>query len=87
MDRWCREFDNWAFCDAMSFNLFDRSRHAWAKVTQWSSRRNEFEKRWVGKDALLELTSARVRKAAQGLSLQCLNWQGHEDTQLIMRAS
>ena len=45
MDRWCRDFDNWAFCDAMSFNLFDRSRHAWAKVTEWSRRRNEFEKR------------------------------------------
>ena len=45
MDRWCKDFDNWAFCDAMSFNLFDRTPHAWAKVTQWSSRRNEFEKR------------------------------------------
>ena len=45
MDRWCRDFDNWAFCDAMSFNLFDRSPHAWTKVTQWSSRRKEFEKR------------------------------------------
>jgi 3-methyladenine DNA glycosylase AlkD len=45
MDRWCKDFDNWAFCDAMSFNLFDRSRLAWAKVKQWSSRRNEFEKR------------------------------------------
>jgi 3-methyladenine DNA glycosylase AlkD len=43
MDRWC--FDNWAFCDAMSFNLFDRTPHAWAKVMQWSSKRNEFEKR------------------------------------------
>ena len=32
MDRWCKDFDNWAFCDAMSFNLFDRSPHAWAKV-------------------------------------------------------
>ena len=37
MDRWCQDFDNWAFCDAMSFNLFDRSPQAWAKVTQWSS--------------------------------------------------
>lgn len=45
MERWCRDFDNWAFCDAMSFNLFDRTPHAWAKVAQWSSRRNEFEKR------------------------------------------
>ncbi|HEX5715721.1 MAG TPA: DNA alkylation repair protein, partial [Thermoanaerobaculia bacterium] len=45
MDRWCKDFDNWAFCDAMSFNLFDRSPHAWAMVTKWSTRRNEFEKR------------------------------------------
>jgi 3-methyladenine DNA glycosylase AlkD len=45
MDRWCKDFDNWAFCDAMSFNLFDRTPHAWEKVAQWSSKRNEFEKR------------------------------------------
>ena len=45
MDRWCREFDNWAFCDAMSFNLFDRTPHAWTKVNEWSRRPNEFEKR------------------------------------------
>lgn len=45
MDRWCKSFDNWAFCDAMSFNLFDRTPHAWAKVDQWSSSRHEFEKR------------------------------------------
>jgi 3-methyladenine DNA glycosylase AlkD len=45
MERWCKEFDNWAFCDAMSFNLFDRTPHAWSKVAEWSGRRNEFEKR------------------------------------------
>jgi 3-methyladenine DNA glycosylase AlkD len=45
MDRWCKDFDNWAICDAMSFNLFDRTPHAWAKVAEWSRRRHEFEKR------------------------------------------
>lgn len=45
MDQWCREFDNWAFCDALSFHLFDRSPHAWKKVEQWSRRKGEFEKR------------------------------------------
>jgi len=45
MDRWCKSFDNWAFCDAMCFNLFDRTPQAWTKVRQWSSRRGEFEKR------------------------------------------
>ena len=32
MDRWCKDFDNWAYCDTLSFNLFDRTPHAWAKV-------------------------------------------------------
>ena len=45
MERWCKDFDNWAVCDAMSFNLFDRTPHAWTKVAQWSSRGHEFEKR------------------------------------------
>jgi 3-methyladenine DNA glycosylase AlkD len=45
MDRWCRDFDNWAICDTMCFNLFDRSPHAWTKVEQWSIKRGEFEKR------------------------------------------
>jgi 3-methyladenine DNA glycosylase AlkD len=45
MDRWCRDFDNWATCDTLCFSLFDRSPHAWRKVEQWSKRRPEFEKR------------------------------------------
>ena len=45
MDRWCRDFDNWAICDTACFHLFDRTPHAWSKVTQWSGRREEFVKR------------------------------------------
>ncbi len=45
MDRWCRDFDNWGICDTVCFCLFDRTPHAWCKVTQWSRRREEFEKR------------------------------------------
>lgn len=45
MDRWCSEFDNWAFCDAMCFKLFDRTPHPWDMVAKWSKRRSEFEKR------------------------------------------
>src|SRR6266704_1211727 len=45
MDRWCKDFDNWAICDTMCFNLFDRTPLAWAKVTQWSSSKDEFVKR------------------------------------------
>ena len=45
MDRWCKEFDNWAICDAMCFNLFDRTPHAWDKVEKWSASKQEFVKR------------------------------------------
>ena len=45
MDRWCRDFDNWAICDTLCFHLFDRTPHAWQKVAQWCGRREEFVKR------------------------------------------
>jgi 3-methyladenine DNA glycosylase AlkD len=45
MDRWCRDFDNWAICDTVCFCLFDRTPHAWTKVAKWSARREEFVKR------------------------------------------
>lgn len=45
MDRWARDFDNWAVCDHQCFHLFDRTPHAWRKVERWSGRREEFVKR------------------------------------------
>jgi 3-methyladenine DNA glycosylase AlkD len=45
MDRWARDFDNWAICDHACFHLFDRTPHAWRKIRQWSGRREEFVKR------------------------------------------
>jgi 3-methyladenine DNA glycosylase AlkD len=45
MDRWCRDFDNWAICDTVCFHLFDRTAHAFAKIDAWSSRKEEFVRR------------------------------------------
>ena len=45
MDGWCRDFDNWAYCDTLCFHLFDRTPHAWRKVERWSRAKGEFEKR------------------------------------------
>lgn len=72
MERWGHDFDNWAICDAMSFNLFDRTPHAWTKVRQWSGRGREFEKRTAF--ALLWSLTVHDRSAAdqafrQGLLL------------------
>ena len=45
MDRWCRDFDNWATCDTVCFKLFDRAPHAFGKVEQWAALCGEFQKR------------------------------------------
>lgn len=45
MDRWARDFDNWAICDTVCFHLFDRTPHAFGKVASWSRRRAEFVRR------------------------------------------
>jgi 3-methyladenine DNA glycosylase AlkD len=45
MDRWCRDFDNWAVCDTACFHLFDKTQHAWKKVEDWSKLTGEFQKR------------------------------------------
>jgi 3-methyladenine DNA glycosylase AlkD len=45
MDRWCRDFDNWAVCDTVCFHLFDRTPYAFRKVAAWCDRREEFVKR------------------------------------------
>jgi 3-methyladenine DNA glycosylase AlkD len=47
MDRWCRDFDNWAIVDTVCFKLFDRVAPdlAFRKVERWSRRRQEFARR------------------------------------------
>jgi 3-methyladenine DNA glycosylase AlkD len=45
MDRWCRDFDNWAVCDTVCMHLFDRTPHAFRKVKEWAGRKPEFTRR------------------------------------------
>lgn len=45
MDRWVRQIDTWALCDALAFNLFDRSPHAWPAVQRWCAADAEFVRR------------------------------------------
>jgi 3-methyladenine DNA glycosylase AlkD len=45
MDRWCKDFDNWAICDSLCFHLFDRSKHALGRIDAWAPRKREFVRR------------------------------------------
>jgi 3-methyladenine DNA glycosylase AlkD len=62
MDRWCRDFDNWGIADTICFKLFDRTPHAYGRVTKWASSRDEFVKR--GAFALLASLALHDKKAA-----------------------
>lgn len=63
MDRWCADFDNWAICDTVCFNLFDRSPGAWGKVAPWAGRPEMFVKR--GAFALLWSLALHDKDAAE----------------------
>lgn len=45
MEEWVRDLDSWDVCDACCSSLFDKSKHAYAKAVDWSSREEEFVKR------------------------------------------
>ena len=70
MDRWCRDFDNWATCDTACFHLFDRTPHAWRMIKAWSKRKDEFEKRAAF--ALLASIALHDKQAADEPFADCL---------------
>ncbi len=45
MDRWAKDFDSWDVCDQCCGNLFDKTKAAHKKASEWSSRQEEFVKR------------------------------------------
>lgn len=45
MEKWANEFDSWDVCDQCCGNLFDKTRFAFRKATEWSERNEEFVKR------------------------------------------
>lgn len=45
MDSWARDFDSWDVCDQVCMNLFDKTKFAYKKAVEWSSRKEKFVKR------------------------------------------
>ena len=70
MDRWARDFDNWAICDTACFHLFDRTPFAFNKVNKWANSRDEFVKRAAF--ALLASLAGHDKKASDKQFADCL---------------
>jgi len=45
IDNWVEDFDSWDVCDQCCMNLFEKTRFAYQKAVEWSSREKEFVKR------------------------------------------
>lgn len=88
MDRWARDFDNWAICDTLCFHLFDRTPHAWRKVEQWTKRREEFVKR--AGFALIASLAVHDKQGADDSFLAALDLieeHGDDDRNFVKKAA
>ncbi len=45
MEKWVKDFDYWEICDQCCMNLFEKTKFAYQKAIEWSSRDEEFVKR------------------------------------------
>lgn len=45
LEKWVVTFENWEICDSFCMGLFAKSKFAVSKALEWTSRKNEFEKR------------------------------------------
>ena len=70
MDRWARDFDNWAVCDHACFHLFDRTPHAFSRIHKWAPRKEEFVKRAAF--ALLASVALHDKTAPDAPFVKCL---------------
>jgi len=70
MDAQARAFDNWAVCDTLCFALWVRSPHAFKKIRQWATHRDEFVKR--ASFALLASMALKDKDSIDADYLRCL---------------
>jgi 3-methyladenine DNA glycosylase AlkD len=45
MEEWVKDFDSWDVCDQVCMNLFEKTPFVWKKISEWSTRKEEFVKR------------------------------------------
>jgi 3-methyladenine DNA glycosylase AlkD len=70
MERWVKDFDNWAACDGACCHLFAAAKPAWRKCLVWTHHKNEFEKR--AGFALIAYLAVHDKTAADRQFAPCL---------------
>jgi len=70
MERWVRDFDNWAVCDNCCGRLFDKTQLAYRKALEWSRREEEYVKRAAF--SLMAVLAVHDKQAADAKFLKFL---------------
>jgi 3-methyladenine DNA glycosylase AlkD len=45
LEAWVADFDSWDICDQATTSLFDRTKYAWPKASEWAQREEEWARR------------------------------------------
>ena len=64
MEKWVKDFNSWDVCDNTCGHLFDRTKYAYQKATEWSGRNEEFVKR--ASFAIIAWTAVHDKKVDDG---------------------
>jgi len=94
MDRWARDFDNWAICDTACFHLFDKpplrdwpDGLAHKKVVAWAGERDEFVRRAAfALIASLALHDKQARDEVFLAYLPLVERHANDDRNLVKKA-
>jgi 3-methyladenine DNA glycosylase AlkD len=78
MENWVKDFDSWDVCDQVCMNLFDKTKFAYQKTTEWSKRNEEFIKR--AGFALMASLAVHDKKAKDEIFLKFLSVIKREST-------
>ncbi len=87
MDRWAKDFDSWAVCDACCGNLFDKTPMAFRKAAEWSRRKEEFVKRaGFALMAALAVHDKQSRDRSFLSFLPIIQRESHDDRNFVKKA-
>jgi 3-methyladenine DNA glycosylase AlkD len=87
MERWVRDFDNWAVCDGTCCHLFVNAKPAWDKARAWCNRKAEFEKRaGFALAAYLAVHDKAAKDAAFRSFLQAIEREAWDDRNFVKKA-
>jgi 3-methyladenine DNA glycosylase AlkD len=87
MESWVKDFNSWDICDQCITNLFGKTRFAYKKAVEWSSRKEEFVKR-AGFVLMTRFVHSSKKTSASQIEelLQIIEREAGDDRNFVKKA-